>query len=302
MKRLVLLYCVITALLVGCASSQQVPNRSPNPTSDSSLVRVIPEADLSRMAGYMQDLGDSVFDHKVAVYEKDGGFSIHISLNGGMDETVFVDFIIDGTQILTKHLPEFNAPLHEFSVSFTISIPYDPSMNGNMLWVSNELTCGMLADTSRGRTIVKPNASLSELSATYDHYVLFPSGSTSKYLSSAKLTLPSSILSTPASKNGLAGNVYLVKATIIERKQEDGVNMVIADLDGQLIAVADFVGYAADIYTPFLQSDPNADYSLPPQGATVLMYLTYRGYSNTLHLPFFFLGANEYCVDAIRNS
>lgn len=145
------------------------------------------------------------------------------------------------------------------------------------------------------------NRSLSIFFNINDHLVLYPSGSTSKYLSSAELSLPTNIFSTPASENGLAGTVYLVKATIVEQKQEAGLDMVIADLDGHLIAVCDFVGYAAGMDNLFLQSDPNADYSLPPQGTTVLMYLTYRGYSNTLQLPVFFLGANEYCVDIIRN-
>lgn len=301
MKRLFFLCSVVVMLLVGCASPQQDLTISSTPSTATSPNAVIPEVDISRMGGYMEDLADSVYNHKVAVYEEDSGFSIHISLTGCMDESVFVDFIIDGTQILTEHLSEFNAPLHEFSVLFTISIPYEPSMNGNMLWVSRTLTNGMLTDTSRGRNIHKSNASLSDLSTTYDHYVLFPSGSSSKYLSGAELTVPSNIFSTPASENGLAGKVYLVKATIVEQKQEGGLNMVIADLGGQVIAVGDFVGYAASMDNLFLQSDPNADYSLPPQGSTVLMYLTYRGYSNTLQLPIFFLGANEYCVDTIRN-
>lgn len=130
---------------------------------------------------------------------------------------------------------------------------------------------------------------------------LYPSGSTSKYLSEAVTTIPDILFTTTAEENGLAGTVYLITADIIETKQASGLDMVIAEYEGQQFAVVDYMSYAAVIDDVFLQTDPAADYSLPPVNSSVDMYLTYRGFSGTLQLPIFFLGANEYCVDAIRN-
>ena len=69
-----------------------------------------------------------------------------------MNETTFADFVVDGVATLQEHLPEFDAPLNEFSVCFTISDPSNPSNNGSMLWVTTDLLTGMLSDNANGHS------------------------------------------------------------------------------------------------------------------------------------------------------
>lgn len=300
MKRLSILSLVLLVIMSGCASSPDSSSESSTSTSTSAMTHEIPDVDIGLMQIYMEDLLDGVYDHEASVYEWEGGFSIHISMEGGMDETTFADFVIDGVASLQEHLPEFDAPLHEFSVSFTISDPLTPSNNGSMLWVTSDLLTGIWSGNAYGRTIFRPDATLADLSDTYGCSLIYPSNSRSKYLHEAVQPIPDAIFETDAEENGLAGTVYIISATIVERKQVSGIDMVIAECNDKQFAVADFMSYASGLDSMFLQVDPSADYSLPPVNATVTMYLTYRGFSGTLNLPIFFLGANEYCVDAIR--
>lgn len=300
MKRLCIFSLVLLIFLGGCASTPDASFESSTSTTASAVTHEIPDVDIGQMQIYMEDLLDGLYDHEASVYEWEGGFSIHISMEGSMDDTTFADFATDGVVTLQKHLPEFDAPLHEFSVSFTITDPSNPSNDGSMFWVTSDLQTGTWIDTAYGRSVFRSDATLSDLSNTYGCYLIYPSDSRSKYFQEAMLSIPDVVFETDAEENGLAGTVYLISATIVERKQVSGVDMVIAEYNGKQFSVADFMSYASDLDSMFLQTDPSADYSLPPVNATVTMYLTYRGFSGTLNLPIFFLGANEYCVDAIR--
>lgn len=303
MKRLLCIAIAFLVLLSGCASNVAQPEESsaPPPTV-SPFTNEIPEVDIVRMESYMEDLCDRLYRHEVSVYEYEGGFSVHISMAGMLHESTFVEFVVDGTQTLQKHLSEFEAPLHEFNVTFTITDPSDPYKEGTMIWSSEDLITGVFGDTSYGRTLFMTNATLSDISKTYDYFVLYPIGSISKYISEAECSIPDNLFVTTAEENGLAGTVYHVIADIIEAKQTDGLDMVIAEYEGQQFAVVNFTSYAAGIDDIFIKTDPLADYSLPPVNSSVAMYLTYRGFSGTLQLPVFFLGANEYCVETIRTS
>lgn len=300
MKRLCVSVFLLLAFLAGCSTSQISPTENSSPATSTPFTSEIPESDLARMEAYMGDLCDRIYEHNVSVYEYEGGFSIHVSMSGTLHESTFVDFVFDGTKILQRHLPEFDSPLHEFTVTFTITDPSNPSIDGNMIWSTKDLVTGVWGDTAYGRTLFVSDATLTDLTDTYDCVVIYPSNSCSKYLQEATQPIPDILFDTTAEENGLAGTVYVVSATILERKQSSGLDMVIAEYNGEQFAVADFMGYASGIDSLFLQTDPSADYSLPPVNATVTMYLTYRGFSGTLDLPIFFLGANEYCVDAIR--
>lgn len=174
MKRLFFLTLLILALLSGCASNAAPSAESSVPSTASPITNEIPDADISLMQIYMEDLLDGLYDHETSVYEWEGGFSIHISMEGGMDETTFADFVIDGVATLQEHLPEFDAPLHEFSVSFTISDPFTPSNNGSMLWVTTDLTTGMLTDTANGHNHFNPTATPQDLVDMYGS--TFPMG------------------------------------------------------------------------------------------------------------------------------
>lgn len=174
MKRLSILSLVLLIIMSGCASAPDSSSESSASTTTSAMTHEIPDVDIGLMQIYMEDLLDGVYDHKASVYEWEGGFSIHISMEGGMDETTFVDFVIDGVATLQEHLPEFDAPLHEFSVSFTISDPLTPSNSGSMLWVTTDLTTGMLTDTANGHNHFKPTATPQDLIDMYGS--TFPMG------------------------------------------------------------------------------------------------------------------------------
>lgn len=174
MKKLFCLILVLLALLSGCASNAAPSTESSVPSAASPVTDVISDADISLMQIYMEDLLDGLYDHKTSVYEWEGGFAIRISMEGGMNETTFADFVIDGVATLQEHLPEFDAPLYEFSVSFTISDPLTPSNNGSMLWVTTDLATGMLTDTANGHNHFKPTATPQDLIDMYGS--TFPMG------------------------------------------------------------------------------------------------------------------------------
>lgn len=174
MKRLYILSFVILLFMVGCTSAPSTNPKSSTATITSPMTHEIPDVDISLMQIYMEDLLDGLYDHKASVYEREGGFSIHICMEGGMDEATFTDFVIDGVATLQEHLPEFDAPLHEFSVCFTISNPSNPSNNGSMLWVTTDLTAGMLTDTANGHNHFKPTATPQDLIDMYGS--TFPMG------------------------------------------------------------------------------------------------------------------------------
>lgn len=174
MKRLICFVLVITALVSGCAGNATPSAESSVPSTASPVTNEISDADILLMQIYMEDLLNGLYDHETSVYEWEGGFSIHISMTGGMSEITFADFVIAGTQEIQEHLPEFDAPLHEFSVSFTISDPSDPGRNGSMLWVSEDLHTGILTDTANGRNYFNPAATLQDVADLYG--VEIPSG------------------------------------------------------------------------------------------------------------------------------
>lgn len=120
---------------------------------------------------------------------------------------------------------------------------------------------------------------------------LYPSWSTSKYLSEAASEFPDEIFSTPAEENGLKGTIYQTKAHIAEKIDADITDGVIAEIGSQRVAVLDY-----GVYT---DSD-SAMYELPRVGLDVNLILTYAGYSGKLDLPVFYLGADEICVGAMR--
>ena len=167
MKRLFCFILALLALLSGCVSNRSTDAESNICTTSPSVAKAIPRADITLMQTYMEDLLDGLYDHSTSVYEWEGGFSIHISMEGGMDETTFADFVVDGVATLQEHLPEFNAPLHEFSVCFTISDPSNPSNNGSMLWVTTDLITGILTDTANGHNHFKPTATPQDLIDMY---------------------------------------------------------------------------------------------------------------------------------------
>lgn len=167
MKRLFCLVLAALALLSGCASNAAPSAESSVPSTASPVTDEIPDADISLMQIYMEDLLDGLYDHKTSVYEWEGGFAIRISMEGGMAEVTFADFVIDGVQTLRDHLSKFDAPLHEFSVSFTITDPSNPSRNGSMLWVTEDLSTGMLTDTANGHSHFDPDATLQEIADMY---------------------------------------------------------------------------------------------------------------------------------------
>lgn len=118
---------------------------------------------------------------------------------------------------------------------------------------------------------------------------LYPSWSDSKYLAEAVSDFPTEIFSTPAEENGLKGTVYISDAYI------DGTTDfragVIARVAENEIAILDY-----GIHT----DTKEAIYDLPRPETTVKVILTYAGFSEKLQLPVFYLGADEFCVEAMR--
>lgn len=172
MKKIVRgLLCVLLLLLAGCSSSHQTDAETTVPTMVSPVTNVIPNEEISLMQMYMDELVYGMYKHEANVYEFESGFHVNITMEGGMVESTFADFVIDGTQTLREILPKFSAPLNEFSIVFTISDPYDPSRNGKMLWFSEDLETGILSDNSNGHNYFIMDATLNDIAELYEYTI-----------------------------------------------------------------------------------------------------------------------------------
>lgn len=141
---------------------------------------------------------------------------------------------------------------------------------------------------------------------------VYPSGSMSMYLTEVS-DLPDDIYTTLGSENGYAGNVYRfegVVTEIVDKDQSGGVDGVIVTTEDGDVAVFDMyhellrtmaTNEQAFEFFNLYYAEPDADYSLPELGEEAELMCSYTGYSQKLDLPTFYLGANEYLVELLRN-
>lgn len=120
--------------------------------------------------------------------------------------------------------------------------------------------------------------------------------------------MPDICYKTPASENGLSGNVYSVTGlmydVIPEEETPDGVPTVFSVMtDTSLVyfAVMDPDFMARSTGTEFVQDlfDNTMDYTLPNNGDYVTIYGIYSGYSNTYDGPLLYFGLDEYVRDCV---
>lgn len=141
---------------------------------------------------------------------------------------------------------------------------------------------------------------------------LYPSGSTSKYLSYAT-SLPEIVWTTAGEDNGLIGSIYTVVGTVteageIEVTEEASVPYIIVETDSGSVMISNmYEGYRAMYEAEGMSSffnmmigEAGADYTLPAVGDAAEFVGVYAGFSDRMAAPSLYLGANEYIVEGLR--
>lgn len=145
---------------------------------------------------------------------------------------------------------------------------------------------------------------------TAESATIYPLHFTSS-LESYVTEMPNILYNTPASENGLAGNVYsatgIVLDIIPEEETPDGVPLVFSIMTSEApvyftVMDPDFVerttgkDYARDLF------DSTMDYTLPEIGEYVTIYGIYSGYSSVYDGPMFYFGIDEFVRDSVVGS
>ena len=166
-RKVLILAMAFLLLLSGCSAS--TPEASSNPSSSAieALTHNIPDDHLQKIKNAVGSLFDGIYDYTASVSEYEGGVDISLSMEGGMLNETFADFVVYGSKAAADALKETGDPLYKFTVTFNIGSNGNDGRAGLMNWSSKDLKTGILVDSTKGQKILKTDATPEYISKAY---------------------------------------------------------------------------------------------------------------------------------------
>ena len=169
MKRIVLFFVVIALLLscVACGNATGSTEQSNGTGSPEASENVIPEETLQEIKESMSGLFDGIYEYTTSVTEKDGGVLIGLTMSGGMLDETFSDFVVYGSAAAEEAISQADVKLTTFRVIFNIKENGSDGRSGILCWSSDDLSTGLLTDSTLNRNVLKADATTEYIADTY---------------------------------------------------------------------------------------------------------------------------------------
>ena len=127
-----------------------------------------------------------------------------------------------------------------------------------------------------------------------------PSGSHSKYLSTAIDEIPELLMTTSGFENGCPGKVYKFNGEVLDEGAIDnGMEYIIVNTEVGKVAIYNMYTIMESLSSTVFQElieESGASYIFPDIGDVYTFYGIYGGFSDAVDLPCFYLGANEFIL------